>query len=175
MKKTDQEVINTTNIIYALINDICDNSSPSKGIRLSKKSSDLIQSVKDYNEKHIYQHKRFKAYKNYAQLVIKEIFDFLADLAPEIDSDHFWNEIKQMEQYYPTLTKSFELHISKYCDITFIPEAYTDLRSNSQRCLNDKIYGCLETRKKYICAIINYISGMTDRFAIKLFEELIHF
>lgn len=49
------------------------------------------------------------------------------------------------------------------------------IRSYSRKCLNDKIYGCLDTRKKYLCAIINYISGMTDRFAIKLFEELIHF
>ena len=175
MKKTDQEVINTTNIIYTLINDICDNSSPSAGIRLSKKSFDLIQSVKHYNEDYIYKHKRFKAYKNYAHLVIKEIYDFLSDLAPEIDAGLFWNELKQMEQYYPTLIKSFELHISKYCDIAFIPESCTDLRSNSQKCLNDKIYGCLDTRKKYISAIINYISGMTDRFALKLFEELIHF
>ena len=39
----------------------------------------------------------------------------------------------------------------------------------------EKIYKKLETRELYIQAIIDYISGMTDRFAIVLFNELLQY
>ena len=38
---------------------------------------------------------------------------------------------------------------------------------------NEKIYGILGDEKTYIRAILDYISGMTDRFAIKVFNELL--
>ena len=40
---------------------------------------------------------------------------------------------------------------------------------------NRKIYGLLETKKIYAQAIIDYISGMTDRYAIEIFNELIRY
>ena len=40
---------------------------------------------------------------------------------------------------------------------------------------NKKIYGKLETDIEYKQAIIDYISGMTDRYAIEIFNELIRF
>ena len=42
-------------------------------------------------------------------------------------------------------------------------------------CDNVKIYGKLETKEIYIQAIIDFISGMTDRYAIELFNELIEY
>ena len=40
---------------------------------------------------------------------------------------------------------------------------------------NKKIYGKLETREIYAQAIIDYISGMTDRYAIEIFNELLRY
>lgn len=40
---------------------------------------------------------------------------------------------------------------------------------------NDKIYGMLETPDIYVRSIIDFISGMTDPFAISIFEELISY
>lgn len=40
-------------------------------------------------------------------------------------------------------------------------------------CENKKIYGKLEDQKMYIQAVLDFISGMTDRFAIKVFNELL--
>ena len=40
---------------------------------------------------------------------------------------------------------------------------------------NYKIYGNLDDEKTYITAIIDYISGMTDSFAIRSFQRLLTF
>lgn len=50
-----------------------------------------------------------------------------------------------------------------------------ELRSEALNCENIKIYGSLETNLIYAQAIIDFIAGMTDRFAVKLFNELISY
>ena len=40
---------------------------------------------------------------------------------------------------------------------------------------NRRIYGLFETELIYAQAIIDYISGMTDRYAIEIFNELIRY
>ena len=48
-------------------------------------------------------------------------------------------------------------------------------QDNNERYKNKKIYGKLETKKIYAQAIIDYISGMTDRYAIEIFNELLRY
>lgn len=43
----------------------------------------------------------------------------------------------------------------------------------SLKCESKKIYQSLETLEIYVQAIIDFISGMTDRYAIELFNELL--
>ena len=50
-----------------------------------------------------------------------------------------------------------------------------ELRSEALNCENIKIYGSLETNLIYAQSIIDFIAGMTDRFAVKLFNELISY
>ena len=40
---------------------------------------------------------------------------------------------------------------------------------------NENIYGSLATREEYDQAAIDFISGMTDRYAVEVFNELITF
>ena len=40
---------------------------------------------------------------------------------------------------------------------------------------NKKIYGKLEEKNIYAGAIVDYIAGMTDKYAIAVFNELITF
>ena len=40
---------------------------------------------------------------------------------------------------------------------------------------NEKIYGDLDNKDIYVKSIIDFISGMTDAYAIELFNELITF
>ena len=50
-----------------------------------------------------------------------------------------------------------------------------ELKTLALSCENQKIYQELEIREIYVQAIIDYISGMTDRFAITLFNELLEY
>ena len=44
-----------------------------------------------------------------------------------------------------------------------------------KRYKNYKIYGCLETKEIYVQAIIDFISGMTDRYAVEVYNELLKY
>lgn len=81
--------------------------------------------------------------------------------------------IKNIESLpYEILRDSFLDWIYTYTEIDYIPEDKTD---KYKRFKNDKIYGKLENRDVYIQAVIDYISGMTDNYAIKVFKEFITF
>ena len=173
-RQTDKKTLNTTTIIYTLITDVCKNSSPDKGICLSDECLDLLNSVKDFNYKYIYDHDRFRAYKKYSNLIIQELFDYLFNLYPAAPSSRsVWENLQENKRYYPSLISSFEYHLAKLCMMRCIPEGH--LRNYSSICKNEKIYGNLGDKKVYAQAIVDFISGMTDRFAIKLFDELISF
>ena len=70
-----------------------------------------------------------------------------------------------MKDTYPKLISEFSAYLNTYCSID----------DNNVRYQNKKIYGKLETDIIYKQAIIDYISGMTDRYAIEIFNELIRF
>ena len=73
----------------------------------------------------------------------------------------------------PQLVSSFEKWLARYCDTSIVPNG--ELKDLASKCENHKIYKQLETQELYIQAIIDYISGMTDRFAIALFNELLQY
>ena len=77
-----------------------------------------------------------------------------------------------MKEYYPVLTGDFNNWLIKYVDLSIVPDTAS---KSAEKCKNEKIYGCLENEKQYIQAIIDYISGMTDGYAIKAYNELISF
>lgn len=74
---------------------------------------------------------------------------------------------------YPTLVSSFKKWLLKYCDPKIVPSGF--LQKEALTCENKKIYGQLESEQIYAQAIIDYIAGMTDRFAVDLFNELISY
>ena len=69
------------------------------------------------------------------------------------------------------LRANFEEWLACYCDPEIVPEG--KLKELALNCENEKLFNKLEDKKTYIQAIIDYISGMTDRFAIMLFNELL--
>lgn len=164
----DERVLNTTVIMHNLIIDVCNNSSPDKGICLSKRYLKQLNEVKDFNYAKIYRHKRFEPYKKYSELVITQIFDFLLST---YDGNHSWVSLDKNEKTCPMLIKSFKTWLAKYCESSIVPEG--ELKDISLKCENIKIYDHLADKKIYIRAILDYISGMTDSFAIKAFNELL--
>ncbi len=72
---------------------------------------------------------------------------------------------------YPTLIADFTEFLRKYVTPEILGEKPGELR----RYRNEKIYGRLESREIYVQAIIDYISGMTDRYAVGVYNELLRF
>lgn len=166
----DEKVLNTTVIMHNLIIDICENSSPEKGICLSPRFLEQLNMIKDFNYRHIYNHECLDPFMEYSNLVINQIFEILKKTYNGKDS---WKLINEKKKYYPTLMNSFDKWLARYCSIEIVPDG--ELLDDAKNCLNEKIYGRLEDEKLYIQAILDFISGMTDRFAIKVFNELLSY
>ncbi len=169
-RANDSEALNTTVIMHNLIIDICENSTPDRGITLSDRFLTQLNSVKSFNYKYIYGNKRFEAFIKYARLVIDQIFDCLMDT---YGGERSWENIAALKKFCPTLAGAFENSLAKYCDEGFVPKG--ELADIARSCQNEKIYGTLSSEKIYAQAIIDYIAGMTDRFAVKCFDELISY
>lgn len=167
-RANDQAVLNTTVIMHNLIIDICKNSTPEKGICLSDRFLEQLNTIKKFNYEYIYGHKRLIPFKKYARLVLNEIFNVLMDT---YDGIHSLDKIKARIKYYPMLMGSFEKWLVKYCDVDIINDE--ELTEIALKCENEKIYGALSDEKIYVQAILDFISGMTDRFAVKVFNELL--
>lgn len=163
----DNKAINTTVIMHNLIIDICENSTPENGICLSEKFLEQLNNIKKYNYDYIYKHKRLDTFKIYAELVINQLFKVLQQYYNDANT---WINLEEEKGYYPVLIESFEKWLAQYCDKSIVPNS---LKKITKRCENYKIYGMLDNEQIYIQAIIDYISGMTDRFAVKAFNELI--
>lgn len=167
-QENDQNAINTTVIMHNLIIDVCQNSSPENGICLSEKFLVQLNTIKKFNDDIIYNNERFNAFKLYSELVLTQIFETLYKL---YDGKHSIENLSSVQKYYPNLVTSFKKWLSRYCNTIIVPNG--DLKNESLICENIKIYGNLETKEIYAQAIIDFIAGMTDRFAVKLFNELI--
>lgn len=166
----DEKVLNTTVIMHNMIIDICNNSSPENGICLSTKFNQQLKDLKAFNYEYIYSHQRLEPFKHYSGLVITQIFDTLVAM---YDGKHTWDALNENRRFTPQLVNSFEKWLARYCDITIVPNG--DLKGLALTCENNKLYEQLQTKELYIQAIIDYISGMTDRFAIVLFNELLQY
>ena len=168
-RKYDEKVINTTVIIHNFIISICENSSPENGIRLSDKHNSMLNEVKAFNNEAIYRNSKFDVYRNYAALIIRSIYDTLMEAYDEQKTPY---RLLQMIKVYPTLIKDFLQHINQY---SMLVPGKLEVAKQVEKYKNIKIYGNLETKEIYAQAIIDYISGMTDRYAITVFNELIKY
>lgn len=159
---SENEQINNTIIINNLIHDLCENSSPEKGLCFSKKALDLMNKIKEFNYKNIYSSKRIKPSVRYFNIVINEIYNLLKSAYNGTDT---LNNFKNLSNAYPKLCESF---------ISFISNYY-DFGNREALKLKNKVLFSLDNEKDYYQAIIYYISGMTDNFAIEIYNEIIHF
>lgn len=166
----DEAAVNTTVIMHNMIIDICENSSPEKGICLSEKYYKQLNEIKEFNYKYIYNHERLSAFKAYSKIVIKNIFN---KLLRAYAGEFTWEKLRTLENESLTLVESFSKWLSRYCDTEIVPENEKSLKELALKCENNKIYGRLENKEVYVQAILDYLAGMTDRFAIKIFNEFL--
>lgn len=165
----DGKALNTTVIIHNLILDICRTSFPERGICLSEAYSRQLSEVKAFNTERIYRHPRLEPFNHYSRLVLTQLFEILLSF---YDGRDTWKRLEEQAHYFPKLTEGFGQWLCRYCDADIVPDCYRQL---VESCANEKLYGKLESKKQYIQAVIDYISGMTDRYAITLFHELLKY
>jgi dGTPase len=168
----DANVYNTTVIMHNLIIDICANSTPETGIGLSPEFNEQMKALKNFNYNNIYRHKRFKPYTHYTELVIHELFHALLEMYDERGT---WDKLRGAQRYCPELFGSFARYLARYCDPDIIPQRERELLDIAVVCKNRKVYGRLDSVKEYTQGIIDFISGMTDRYAVRVFEELLRY
>ena len=165
LNKNKSEVINNTVIINSLIYDLCNNSSPEKGLCFSEEIFELIKEIKDFNYTAIYNNEKFKVYRDYVALVIRSIFNTLMKTYDVCNPYKSLDNIDCMKEAYPMLAGDFYKHI----------KVYSNIQGDNEKYKNKKIYGNIETKEIYAQAIIDYISGMTDRYAVEIFNELLKY
>lgn len=165
-KKYKIDTINTTTIIHDLIIDVCNNSSPENGLKISSKNSELLKDIKQYNYDNIYLNPRLNIYKKYVNLVINSIFEVLLNLYDEESTIH---NIR-LATHCPTICKSFSTWLAQRTSIDLRKYSWAGNIQRRSQC--NKIYGNLDTKEIYALSIIDYISCMTDNFAINIFNEL---
>lgn len=170
MARIDNErVLNTTVIMHNMIIDICENSTPERGICLSERFFGQMTELKKFNYEYIYRHKRFRTYSKYSAMVIHELFDALYE---QFDGKATWMKLEKEAKYCPELFRNFRKYLSNYVNPDQVPEEFS---REVFRYRNEKVYGDLDTSEQYVQAIIDFISGMTDRYAIAAFEELLKY
>ena len=164
----DASAINTTVIMHNMVISICENSTPKKGIVMDDRFYGQMRQLMAFNYEHIYLHERLKPFQHYSELVLQQIFETLLRC---YDGRYTLQALAEGLRFAPTLRSSFEKWLACYCDTDIVPKG--ELLELALDCENEKIFHKLEEQETYIQAIIDYISGMTDRFAIMLFNELL--
>lgn len=160
LKFNSNEVINNTVIINNLIYDLCNNSSPEKGLCFSDATFELIKEIKSFNYTNIYLSDRLKPSNRYFNVVLNEIYN---TLKKSYNGNKTIENINKMKKIYPELFYSFEEWLSRYWNI-----------ERSKIFKNDVLFN-IENESDYYKSIIYYISGMTDNFAIDIYNKIIGF
>lgn len=130
-------------IIDTFVKDVIENSNENE-IGFSDKISELMNLLKNFNNENIYKHKEINTYKKKASKVIETIFYYLK----EIFEKNEWDLEKYDDDSIP-LNKRFKNYLYKMKDFY------------------------LKEKTGVIQIIVDYISGMTDAYALKCAEEII--
>ncbi|HPV88594.1 MAG TPA: hypothetical protein PKU85_05225, partial [Bacteroidales bacterium] len=106
---------------------------------------------------------RLLYYKEYARCIIHTIFDFLDGFYGKNMLEH----IASNTYKFPVLLRYFHEWLIKYSNV--------DRRKRDKANFQNDIIYDLSDRVQYRRAIIDYIAGMTDNFAIRVYHEIISF
>lgn len=153
--------LNNTNIIGDLIADLCINSSLEEGLKFSETTFEKIKRLKQFNYKYIYKHKCMNPSERYFSLVLNEIFNTLNECYDGMNTLEKLNSIKP---FYTKVIDTFIKWISCYWNI-----------ETDRTHLKNKILYDMNNIKDYQTAIITYISGMTDSYAIETYNDIVKY
>ena len=154
--------LTNSNIINYLVVDLCENSTTGEGLKFSKEAQDTMYRIKAFNNQKIYQHEKIKPTIRYFTVIINELFYALRN---EYNGKATIKNLHKMERYYPVLASEFAGWLSNY--------ALTEDRVSKE--YDNKIIYNLDNLEDYNRAIVDYMSGMTDLYIVKIYNELINY
>ena len=160
LNSNNDNAINNTIIINNLIKDLCENSSPEKGLCFSDAMFNLMNELKKFNYEYIYLSDRLKPSSRYFDVVLNEIYNTLKNT---YDGKSTLEKINKMKKFYPEILSNFEEWLSRYWNL------------NRDDKYKNKILFDITNEQNYSRAIIYYISGMTDKFAVDMYNKIIGF
>lgn len=166
------KAVNTTVLINDLIVDLCNQSSPEKGLCFSDEYFKFILELKKFNFSNIYNHWRLCEFQIYAENCLSTIFRTLQKVQPYAKN----GRVSQALRFYPELCHTFEDWLIKYAGYkpySQIRQCFEDRKSILK--YNTPVIFDINDNESFTKCIIEFISGMTDQFAIRCYEEIITF
>ena len=154
------EKINNSILINYLIRDLFNNSTIENGLCFSKEAFDLMKKVKKFNYENIYYSKKVHSSVKYFDLILTEIY---TTLKSSFNGENMFTSAKSLSKSFPKLSADFSDFLLQYCSF--------ENRDNS--IFKNVVIFNEHNEQNYIKAILTYITGMTDNFAINLYNEII--
>ena len=146
--------INNTVIINLLISDVCENSNEIEGLRFSDKVFEFMNKLKEFNYKYIYLDERLKPSDEYFKLILNTIYNTLKK---------YYSNKKYIKRVYPEIAQEFEEWLKMYWN------------KERQDFYKNEVIFDIEDEKKFCQVLIYYISGMTDNYAIDVYNKIVRF
>ena len=121
-----------------------------------------MNKIKEFNYKNIYFSNRIKPSNRYFEVVLNEIYYTLKSC---FDAKSAFNSIQSLQKFYPKLYTGFSKFLYRYYDYP-----------NREK-LNFKNKALFEDSNEmdFYQAILFFVSGMTDNYAMEIYDEIIGF
>jgi len=124
----------------------------------------LMNDIKNFNYSVIYKYWRIELFKDFATVVINAIFNTLMRYFEYKNSKV---RAVMSRESFPVLSKYFFEWLDKYSNVDLV-------RRDKLKLKNRMIYD-IHDKDTYIKCCLDFISGMTDNFALKVYDEIISF
>ena len=145
----DKDVkINNTVILNMFIKDLCENSSLENGLCFSDEKFEMLNNLKEFNYKNIYLSEKTLGSVDYFELVLNKLFWFLSRMNFRDDD---------MKKICPVLADDFNKWLKEFFSLDI---------NHRDIIISDN---------EFLQAVIYYIAGMTDNFAIETYNKIISF
>lgn len=161
-KSIEQIRVNNSSIIGFLISDLCNNSTVEEGLKFSESAYRTMEKIKKFNYDKIYDNEKIQPTIRYFKVVMNEIF---YTLKKAYNGTSTVKTIRKMKRYYPFLSEEFSNWLETYSN---------SIDRNEDNYCNKVIYD-LNDINNYLRAIIDYMSGMTDQYIVRIYNEIVSF
>lgn len=161
-QKLHLKQINPTSLISELAIDLCMNSSIKDGLVFSPEKFELMNTVKSFILEKVCMNERLEPFRDYAGLVMRTIYNILKNY---YDGRNTFKKMKRYQKIYPLLSADFRKWMVKYSDI--------DEEFRITHKFNNKIIYDIENFDDYKQAIIDFISSMSDKYIMRVYNDVI--